>query len=279
MNSLARCDFAARSFDWAELLDCAGIKTRQKRSVSAAVILKVWRVEKIRGISSELQIEALCKLERPEQAEVEVYRTRPQKCVTAYCSISICSWVRKRGRIIERQARADSTEFLYGSNLVGSFGLAHGIQCCAGRESEGLAGDGAEDTAGLPASQHLGRHATATCPLLARPNWQFVNVSQLEDLRGIEACLGSVPPKDIRIVPIKSSPPVVVGPVDRFGVGVGPLDHQTARELPVDGNLQGVVIGAQVALPKQGTRRAVSELGFIVRLSCRSGPWERGIHV
>src|SRR6266853_1448246 len=38
MNSLARCDFRAKSSDGLELLDCVRIETRQNRSAPAAFI-------------------------------------------------------------------------------------------------------------------------------------------------------------------------------------------------------------------------------------------------
>ena len=66
----------------------------------------------------------------------------------------------------------------------------------------------------------------------------------------VETGRGAVAPQDIRIVPGKSSPAVVVGPVDRSGVGVSSLDQQTVRELPIGGNLQGVIVRAQIALPE-----------------------------
>ena len=60
----------------------------------------------------------------------------------------------------------------------------------------------------------------------------------------VETCRGAVTADDIWIVPGKVSPSVVVGPVDSLGVGIGPLDHQTVRELATGGNLEGVIIGA-----------------------------------
>jgi len=55
-----------------------------------------------------------------------------------------------------------------------------------------LAVDGAEDAAYLPVTEDLRSDTATTGPLFALANWQFVDVSELEDLGSIETCSGTV---------------------------------------------------------------------------------------
>src|SRR2546429_3314377 len=61
----------------------------------------------------------------------------------------------------------------------------------------------------------LRSRAATIRPLLVLTQWQFVDVCQLEDLRGIETRLGAVAPQDVGIVPVKAGPPVIIRPIDR----------------------------------------------------------------
>ena len=90
-----------------------------------------------------------------------------------------------------------------------------------------MAGHGAENAAGLPAAEDLRSRAATIRPLLVLTQWQFVDVCQLEDLRGIETRLGAVAPQDVGIVPVKAGPPVIIRPIDGFRVRVGALNHET----------------------------------------------------
>src|SRR5207249_12244696 len=113
-----------------------------------------------------------------------------------------------------------------------------------GRKTKVLAGNVAEGASRLPTAEDLRGRSATTHPRLALPERQFIDVCQLEDLRGIETRLGAVAPQDVGIVPVKAGPPVVIRPIDGLRVRVGTLNHETLRELPRDGSLEGVVIGA-----------------------------------
>src|SRR4051794_22699770 len=110
--------------------------------------------------------------------------------------------------------------------------------------------DGAEGAAGLPTAQGLACDVAAVGPLFPFTEGEFVYIGQLEDLRCIVASASAVTTEDVGIVPGETGPPVIVGPVNRLGVGVSTFDHQTVRELAIDGHLKGMVIGAEKTLPQ-----------------------------
>ena len=58
--------------------------------------------------------------------------------------------------------------------------------------------------------------------------------------RGRDA--GTIPTKDVGIVPVEACPAVVIRPIYGFGVSVGSLDQQAVRELAIDGHLKSIVI-------------------------------------
>ena len=78
---------------------------------------------------------------------------------------------------------------------------------------------------------------------------QLVDVRKLEDVRGIVARRRTIAAENAGIVPIQTSPAVVICVVDGLRVSVGALDHQAIPELAIDRGLQGIVIRAQKALP------------------------------
>ena len=51
------------------------------------------------------------------------------------------------------------------------------------------------------------------------------------------------------------------------------------RELAVDGGLQSVIVGAQIALPEIGLSRAIPELRFVIGLSRRPRAWKGCVDV
>src|SRR2546430_15127330 len=94
-------------------------------------------------------------------------------------------------------------------------------------------------------------------------------------MRGVEASRGAIAAEDARIVPNQAGPPVVIGPAYGPGVRVRSLDHQTAQELAIDGGLEGMIVCAQITLPKIGLGGTPAQSGG--RLAGPAGTWEECI--
>src|SRR5690348_6663836 len=140
--------------------------------------------------------------------------------------------------------------------------------------------NGAKDAADLPVTGNLRGNSPAAGPLLALTDRQFIDVSQLEDLRSIETSLRAISTQDCRIVPTESCPAVVVRPINGLGPCISAFDRQAMTELTIDRHLKRVVISTQESLPKQSTRCQIAKLGLVVGLpSCSTATCRGGVKV
>ena len=97
-------------------------------------------------------------------------------------------------------------------------------------------------------------------------------------MRRIVPSGSTVAPQDAWIVPGKARPSIVIRIVDGFRKCVSTLDHQTIRKLAVNAGLEGVIVGIQEALPKQGLRRTA--VGWSIEpLSSLPGAGQRSVQV
>src|SRR5262249_13949657 len=98
-----------------------------------------------------------------------------------------------------------------------------------GSDRKRLARVSGHDSVHLPATQNMLCDALVS-HRFTRTERQFVNPTDLKDMRAVEARGRAVPGKQLRGIPTDGSPSVLVGHVDRLRPGVRALDHQALAE-------------------------------------------------